>query len=291
MIEDYTKFDDYSLPLESYDGLSKFSSVKRDPENVNIIISADKARHGEVTHSSAEFEKNSTECEGEIELSSGAVRLQTSNAHTGNYVFELNGGATLSYHAKISDYYPVEEGKGYRLSIWQEDDDFSGSPLSVKIQTFGGELLTDENGEYYVDETSFLNEVTLSSVDCDDKQFGNWHQLNYNYSIPGGLTAGGNPAGVLELKVFVSYNGSNYISVDDFRFQPINSTVSSFIYDPETDWVIAKANSYNIAEKYEYFMEDLKLSKIKSVQREVPGNLSNGGFKEVKKFDYNFARK
>ena len=127
--------------------------------------------------------------------------------------------------------------------------------------------------------------INEDKVDVDDDytiKAGDWYLFQLDISLVSEQ--------ISYLNVFthkkLQANQSSYCLFDDFRFQPINSTTTSYVYDDKGN-LTAVLDPNNLATKYHYD----EAGRLLKVEREFADDVEDdGGFKKMKEFEYNYAR-
>lgn len=130
-------------------------------------------------------------------------------------------------------------GEKYWISAWVKED----VPSPVTTYTFA-KLSVDFVGS---GSPSVQFSATGEIID-------GWQRIVGSFIIPSGTT---------DLDINLDNTGSSYqVFFDDVRIHPYNSSMKSYVYDPETLWLVAELDDNNFATFYEYDNEG-KLIRIK----------------------------
>ncbi len=221
-----TRYTRASIPLEVKDINGNAMASKMVDKNTKVSISGN-ARFTEIYYTGGEHVDpgNDQWFEGEI---FGAKNRNYDIAHTGKSSFKgyMNGQTILQISGTTggTDYYTASNytakfrpGK-YKVSLWayKKGDAASNAQLQV-------------------------NGVAIKPKDI--VAAGCWEQLNYYFDLP--------PNGdVLVKLVTTNVNGYNYF--DDFRMHPIEASVKTYVYDPETDEVATILDANNLGASFRY---------------------------------------
>ena len=249
-----TKYTHWSSPIETRDINNNFAASKM-ADDFTKVIATGNARQSELFYSGAEYNPSGNYTEGAI---LGANYRSQDAAHTGNWslkttsssnkLFEINKAVSsrLSTNA-------MRPGN-YRVSYWVKD------PQTTGITSSRSHLMV--NGvEVFVSET-----VTA----------GCWKQFNYTITIPVTSTA---------VNIYVKNDHSN-VYYDDFRMHPIYASMSSYVYNQDTDELVAILGANNMASVFCY---DKAGRLCASYAEAVNGDTHIGGFKVVSQNKYNYA--
>jgi hypothetical protein len=294
-----SNYDEYSFPIESRSG-RHFSSSRKDNDGIYVIASASNAMYAEFTFSDAEKELNSnSEFNGGLKAAGGTSResaatidtdpitggVQPMEAHTGDYVYEIPYNGSLNFFTQIgNNTTAIPQDKVYRVSFWQHDLNFDegGTPPNLKSELYGG-TWTPEGLVGNALLSGETQNQTVSTVNCTTTQFGEWHLIEMDITVP--------VNNAKEIRIYLENPDSDPIYIDDFRFQPLNSSVEAKVldYDSGTGRVRASLNNQNLGTKYVYYTASpYKLNRIKEVYKETIG--VSGGFKKVLEKDYNIVK-
>ncbi len=207
-----TRYDHYSLPLETRDPLSGiFTSAKRDFNNNLVLASASNANYSEFAYSGAEDGDNTSAFfGGEVARGSGNVGTLAGGAlcHTGNASIQLTTG-----HSFIYKPYSLTTGRTYRAQVWA----------------------TSTNGAiYYIDNNG--TEQTPNPISVS--QVGVWYRIVTDI-----------PSNAIEVGVKTT---GGTVSFDDFRFQPRDGGLQANVYDASTGYLTYTLGNDNLYTRYQY---------------------------------------
>ena len=248
-----TKYTHWSSPLEARDINNNFAASKM-ADDFTKVIATGNARQSELFYSGAEYNPSGNYTEGAI---LGANYRSQEEAHTGkwslkttsssNKLFEINKAVSTSLSANA-----MRPGN-YRVSYWVKD------PQTTGITSSRSHLMVN-GAEVSVSET-----VTA----------GCWKQFNYTITIPDASTA---------VNIYVKNDHPN-VHYDDFRMHPIYASMSSYVYNQNTDELVAILGANNMASVFCYD----KAGRLCTSYAEVEDQGSNvGGFKMASKNKYKY---
>ncbi len=233
------RYDHYSNMLEVADIYNNVVAVTRYNEKDGAtLLTASNATYDEVTHSGAEYLPQTGFCEGEVELENGAARINeiaitNLDAHTGSYVFQLQPGENIAYKAEIGNEFKI--GQHYRASVWQfidKNDDLNSEDCELWAQFLPG--------------TSSDHKVIVSCANSTLSCGQLWKLITLEFQIPD-LT------GIDNIVISVMNETSTEThEFDDFRVQPVHSSVTSYVYDDETGFLTYILDNDNLYTQYEY---------------------------------------
>ncbi len=269
-VNEITRYNRYSLPIESKDVNENYASAKMDLKSEKIIASSANASYKQFTYSGFENQSEGDFVEGEVKLKSTYSVINSSNSHTGEYSLRTYGlSNAFEYVVEgLENGYTIP----YKISLWALTQSSQAIQLDVECKFYNS-----SNSLLYTDSHS------LSSY--QKQGFGDWYLFDIITPVPNDITG----AGQVDKIVINVDNGlsKSYIYIDDFRVHPVNAPMKSYVYDKQTGAVTAIIDNNNIATKYEY--DDA--GKLKSIYKEVPDNAGvEGGFKKVSEHDYGYSR-
>ena len=266
-----TRYNRYSQALESVDINDHAASARLNIDETQTIATAANSLQSQFTASGFEDSKEHSskfEFDGQIlsakdrvarKLSNDAPqtmlgsRNDSINAHTGYYYIQINGGEGGNPGVKLSS-----AAKKYKVSVWVHKNStnailgMSGTTLPDNIPVNSSEVMNSTNS----------------------KLFGEWYLFSTVFNSPSSTLDG--------LYFYLNCSGvGNIAYFDDFRVQPIGSSVSSYVYDPITDALNYILNNDNIATKYDYN----DAGNLKATYKET-----ETGFKKVSEHNQGYAR-
>jgi len=276
-----TRYNRYSMPLEIADINNRKASSKTDVDGVNTVSSASNAGHTEFTASGFERNRVLTSSlvgfDGDViapmscisvHVSSNApaningLKIASINAHTGYRYINLvpKSSSSVTYGGPSIALSQVK-GKTYRVSLWVHS-------ASTGAILFGMSYKNLSSGQTH---TATISRFSGNSI----KTFGDWQLYSGTFNMPYELASG-------NINFYVECTGTGkFAYIDDFRVQPMDASVSSYVYDPITDAVTYILNNDNIATKYEYD----EVGRLRATYKET-----EAGFKKVSEHNQGFAR-
>lgn len=288
-----TRYNRYSAPLEMKDINGNYASSLVNIDQTQINSSASNASFSEYTACGFEEEKLSGNVKfygGNLKSSASrhtqilsndapqslvGTRIDGVNAHTGNYLLKINsripnagyaGGPTVNIERKSSQF-----NKIFVASVWV-------NCLSSADVYLGYNYTENISG------TSSRKSLSVRMDATNSKQFGSWKLFRVVLTMPADIYNGAtlvNTYGNFEFWVDCIAPTGGFAYIDDFRIQPANASVNSYVYDPFTNAVNYILNNDNIATMYEY--DDV--GRLKATYKETAN-----GFKKVSEHNQGFAR-
>lgn len=257
-----TRYSRNSKPLEAKDINNVYSSVKYCGNENYILGSSTGSKYQEFTHSGGEYaESTSGYSEGEVLGSAYRANYVSMYVHSGSYYFSIPTSSSIKYTASnASTATPVLKSSGaYRASVWVHKSSIANAQLYANVYTNGS-----------------LTSSPVAVCDASTIKCGDFYYLTLIFTGPGGYyTTNKIEVGVKNI------GGSGTAYVDDFRFQPEVSSVTSYNYDKSTGMLTHVLDNDNRYTRYEY---DSRY-KLKAVYKET----TNGEVK-VSENQYNYAR-
>ncbi|WP_412560642.1 hypothetical protein [Winogradskyella sp. MIT101101] len=241
-ISEITRYNHWSLPLETRDINNNFASSKM-ADNKSKVIAGGNARYTEMYYSGAEYVSSGNTFEGEVY---GANFRTNDIAHTGEYsvknnsandkVFEVSGVTSANHNDLSNDFRP---GK-YKVSFWSHDQ------KDVEAASV------------------IINGSTVPFAETVDA--GCWKLFNFYVELQ--------PNSNFELFVTNTSGGGFYF--DDFRMHPVYSSMNSFVYDKNTDELLYIMDANNMGSAFRYD----EAGRLKATYKEVEStDVFEGGFK------------
>jgi hypothetical protein len=220
-----TLYDVYSKPLEAKDINNHYGSTRMGYNSSRAIVSASLAKYDEIAYSGAEDQllgNGKFSCN--ISLGNGIVDNLT--AHTGTKSLAINpGGQGFIY--QVGRLKLEVEPKDYLVSVWVKPSGGNVSNARLYYQIDGG--------------TPVLNNPVF------DKTAAGWYLINMR--VPAAAIASSNSTLTIGCK---NVGGKGSLNFDDIRFQPLNSTATSYVYDNFSGELTYILDNNNIYTKYQY---------------------------------------
>ncbi len=220
-----TRYNVFSAALEGSDINSNYSATRMGYDNKKVILTGGNARYNEIAYTGAEDELLSNgKLSGTISLGQGSIN--SSVAHTGTKSVSLPSGASgMIYQVNLSALDPVR--RDYVAAVW--------------VKPAGGGDVSNARLFYQIDNQNIvLNNPAFQKVAAG------WYLLEMR--IPSSALSSGST-----LTVGCRNNGgSNSICFDDFRFQPVSSATTAYVYSNVTGDLTYILDNNNLFVKYEY---------------------------------------
>lgn len=159
------------------------------------------------------------------------VALTTDHAHTGKYSLRVssNGPATMGFDIGTASgdatYFTALPNKQYHLSLWVKTSSTSATP-SVVLQDLAG------------------NPIVSASPDPKQSAIEGWKRIELTFTTPA--------TGTLVIKLQCASPTGAAAWFDDIRIQPFVSGMKTYVYDPNTLWLLAELDDRNYATFYNY---------------------------------------
>jgi len=206
------KYDHYSLPLQYTDFTNTSTATKMDFTNAYKLAEASNAMYHEMAYSGAE-DLNAASGFFGGEVKKGNGSVSSTTAHTGKSSLQLNSGTGFVYTAN-----DLPAGRAYRAKVW------TTSTIGRLYYKIGGVQ-------------------TVSSAPLATMKIGSWYLVELEVPAQGA---------VFDLEIGVKNASLGDVYFDDFRFQPVDASLSAYVYDPATKEVQFVLGDDNLFTKYEY---------------------------------------
>jgi len=247
-----TLYDVFSNPLEASDINGSFVTTKMGYKHSRVIVSAKFAKSSEVVFTSAEDEVVNGMLSGEILLGKATVSNNPADAHSGYNSVSINAGDEgLSYTIDVSK---LQQGRDYYASVWVK------SPGRIALPS---DLLY-----FQVDGASRVYGTVTGT------NGNSWYQVNL--TVPASALTSGS-----SLTVGCNNSAGFTLQFDDFRFNPLTSEVTSYVYNKAGELTHILDNN-NLFTAFEY---DEIGRLIKTYRETISGNT----IKPVSEHVYNYG--
>lgn len=227
-----TMYSPYGFALENMSAINVHSSELYGYDNSVVTVTAANSEYMEIAFDGFEDYDGTYVLgngHGHLDLldDAGAPELSTAFSHTGDYSVLLRTDDTLEYtftvDAAAPNYFTGQSEETYVISAWFNRTAGSGDPLMLVYDvtdaqyiTPSVENLTEVDGWQKVD--LYMDSLVASHVIRIEWSFGN--------------------------------SGAGY--VDDIRIHPFDGAQATYVYDPQTLWLVAELDNRNYATFYSY---------------------------------------
>jgi hypothetical protein len=216
-----TRYDHYSLPVETYDPIANiYAGVKRDFNDKFVFASASNASYHEFAYSGAEDANASGYFGGEIALNSpgstSAIVVSGTpgvDSHTGQNAVQVVTGANAFVYKPVV----LSPNRVYRAQVW--------------TNSLNGAIYYRINGN-----------TAINAVPVAANKAGNWYKVVVDIPMPSSFSS-------FEVGV-TSTNG--IVNFDDFKFQPRDAVVTANVYDTSTGYLTYTLGNDNLYIRYQY---------------------------------------
>lgn len=253
-ISETTRYNQFSSPLEKKDVNNNYAATKMG-DNYSKVIATSNAAYDDMYYSGAEYVdvEDASFFDGGVKSAGYLYVLNdngVSDAHTGNYVVEVNsGGKAFEVDVPARTLRNTDLRKRFKVSVWVE----KGKESAVKI---------------------LLNNTQVAFKDSEGLYAGDWVLVTGYITIP---TTGANVA-------ITSISGT--VRLDDFRLHPISSSMTSYVYN-KWDEVSYITGANGLSIHYIYGNAGrLKETWSEVVDNNTAGII--GGFKKISANTYNY---
>lgn len=266
--QEATLYDQFSNLIETVDLNGNYASTKLGYSGSEVLITATNSKFTEMAFTSAEDDalaldevnNYTNHFGGEV---SGKTYRSNTYAHTGKYSIALSGSPKQLFHMNknIAGRSDFEFLKKYRASVWVHQDFITQARLYY--------VLINDGNNAVVSTAEVYGNTNLTKA-------GDWYLLPLDFSVPATALSS------VTLKIMAANTGSGSVYVDDFRFHPQESSVNSYVYDPQTRQVTYILDNENFYTRFEYD----PLGRLIATYKETIN-----GEKKVNDYYYNYARK
>ncbi len=131
-LSEITKYDEYSLPLESVDINGNYAATKMGDRNTKVMAVAN-AAYQEMFYSGAEYLDGSTFDDGISSVGRTLVK-----AHTGKYSIEVS-----TQQGFKTDLLSGHRAGRYKISVWASKDNYTNAKVfdGLSLKSFNGEVI------------------------------------------------------------------------------------------------------------------------------------------------------
>lgn len=264
-----TRYNHFSAPIESKDIKNHYASSKMQDNDNYILATAVNANYNSFAFTgfeSAQILQGAVDFGGEFMAHSTDYRqnnsyVSTVSSHTGDYYCMVTGSTGPTFKIGIGGQNGLLKGRKYLASVWMHKNSSDSARLVLQLKDSQGKILPAP---------------AKRKADKDNKQFGDWILMTVIVDVPSDNTVEGG-----ELSTFVSSNNlSSPMYIDDMRVQPVDASVTGYVYDYDGD-LTAIIDNNNLASKFDYDNS----GRLKSTYKETPH-----GFKKVSEHKQNYAR-
>ena len=250
-VSEITQYTHWSNPLETKDINGNFASTRM-ADDYNKVIATANARQSEMYYSGAEHVASGNTFEGEV---LGANYRTNEVSHTGEYavknnqagnkVFQVTGNVGVGSNDLTKEFRPGT----YKVSFWSHVQ----KGVDYNVVKLGNRTIP-------------LAETVVA---------GCWQQFNYYVKL--------RPNTTVDLYVTNTIGGGFYF--DDFRMHPVYASMSSYVYDQETDELTYILNGNNMGSAFRYDDAGRLITTYTEVETT---SAFEGGFKIISQNKYNY---
>ncbi len=269
------KYSPYGFEIENKDALNRFSAAIYGYSNTLPKAVASNAAYNEIAFDGFEdydFLTNDDCCNGRFNFLPYVMQRSTTTSHSGRYSMKLLSGGSSNFISITRDLITAP------CSVMADQKPYRVKPCDI-YQEFAPAVhlgTKDFVVSYWVKQPKANNAKAFDFPDIVLKVYNNanlltpvtgsvqrsaiidgWQRVEERYSVLGSYT------GTIKVEL-INTNGTagNDAYVDDLRIQPFNSSMKSFVYDPQTLRLWAELDERNFATFYEYD-EDGALIRVK----------------------------
>lgn len=248
MVGETSYYDHYSMPVENKDINGNYASTKMD-RNDEKVFSVSNSSYNEQFYSGAEDDEKNGYYGGGVRHYNPTFKT----SHTGDRAESATTSSKTFRVVPRAKFQPGQTSKKFKVSVWVSIGDESKARIK-----------TPESG-------------SLQTFSTQERVYaGKWVQLNHYFDI---TTITNNQ------EVYVR-SSSGTIYFDDFRLHPVQSTMTSYVYN-DWDELTYVLGGNNMGTRYEY--DDAGRLKRTYVEVANASGLT-GGFKKSAEFNQNYKR-
>ena len=232
-----TKYSPFNFEIENKNALGIYSSALYGYKQSLVTAVANNARYEEIGFDSFENDGQIAigNARGHLVLDSQYSSISTDYAHSGKHSLQTSN-LSLSFGGNTP--LKLQDGKNYVFSCWVR---------KASCTTLGN------LGEDYI-FTYNENNVNVSreaKVDC-------WQRVEVVFTATSAQTG---------ISLSTADNATFY--VDDIRIAPANSTIKSYVYDPQNYRLVAELDENNYTTFYNYDEEGILVQVKKETERGI----------------------
>lgn len=232
-VSQITRYSPYGYALESKDALGVYSSTMFGYDNTKQTASAANCPYFEMGFDGFE-DYTGADYAGHGHLDFEAANLSllpalnSGYAHSGKNSLAVYYGGDAEYSITCNgvidadqQYFEPTPGAEYNLSVWVRAV-AGGTPYVIIDNGSGPQTFSPDNAQSPID---------------------GWQRIDARFTAP----SSGN---TLSIKLHCQGSGTAFF--DDIRVQPFKSAMTSYVYDPQTHWLLAQLDNRNFATFYNY---------------------------------------
>lgn len=232
-VSQITRYSPYGYALESKDALGVYSSTMFGYDNTKQTASAANCPYFEMGFDGFE-DYTGTDYFGHGHLGFEAANLSllpalnSGYAHSGKNSLAVYYGGDAEYSitcdgtiSSSQQYFEPTPGAEYNLSVWVRAV-AGGTPYVIIDNGSGPQTFSPDNAQSPIE---------------------GWQRIDARFTAP----SSGNT-----LSIKLHCHGSGTAFFDDIRVQPFKSAMTSYVYDPQTHWLLAQLDNRNFATFYNY---------------------------------------
>ncbi len=237
-VSEVTRYNPYGYELENKDALGLYSSAMYGYDNSVVTAVSANCPYFEMAFDGFEDYTNNTYGSfghGHAYFS-GGVSVNTTNAHSGSKSLGIPvSGATLALSTTTQNtYFTNSNTKKYLISAWFKQK--AGATPNISITAGVGTTITPGS-------------LVLGPV------VEGWQKVELTGFLINGANAN------------ISFTGADVI--DDVRIQPMESSLTTYVYDPITLKLLAELDNRNFATFYNYDQEGSLVQVKKETEKGV----------------------
>ena len=230
-----TKYSPFNFEIENKNALGIYSSALYGYKQSLVTAVANNARYEEIGFDSFENDGQTAigNARGHIVISS-QDSVSTNYAHSGKHSLQTSN-LSLSFGGNTP--LKLQDGKRYVFSCWVRRDSCNtlGNLGEDYVFTYNGSILVTKEPK----------------VEC-------WQRVEVEFTA-------------ISAQTYISLSSADNATffVDDIRIAPANSTIKSYVYDPQNYRLVAELDENNYATFYNYDEEGILVQVKKETERGI----------------------
>jgi hypothetical protein len=233
-----TKYSPYGYALESKNALEIYGSELYGYNHSTVTATAANARYLEMGYDGFEDHGSTYQSDGfghfKFVSNTGTPVLNNTYAHTGEYSLGVYPTGYVEYEINTitpasDDYLELQPDQTYNISTWVYVGNGGEGTITV---TYDGSPLSPA--------------ASFTTLNSDEPIIDGWKRLEGKFKVPTGGT------GDLKIKFTSTDPLSLPVPFDDIRIHPFKGAMATYVYNPETLWLLAELDNRNFATFYNY---------------------------------------
>ena len=235
-----SKYNPYGFEIENVDALGIYSSALYGYGNsVTTAVSANASYH-EIAYDGFEDHGatyQSNPIHGHLLLSNASL---ANKAHTGKHSLQLNG-SNITLNIAAGNCISTPANAGNTLQGFAPVTSTTANPNRYIVSAWFKQATYSIGNKPIISISGTNSQLSYGAV------IDGWQKAELVFEVPTAPTAMSINFG------FINNAGGGYL--DDVRIQPYKSSITTYVYDPVTLWLVAELDNRNFATFYNYDSE------------------------------------